>query len=117
MRRGRRCPLIACARTVTVSSNASRTLESASPRCSGLMDKETAMRNVRIGLLVVVAVFFAGAVVMAGLIQLKAAGDDVAQEARDRHEIEALMWRYARALDSFDPDAYASAATPHGHSG
>src|SRR5881392_3081566 len=75
------------------------------------------MRNVRIGLLVVVAVFFTGAVVMPGLIQLKAAGDDVAQEARDRHEIEALMWRYARALDTFEPDAYASCYTPDGQFG
>ena len=72
------------------------------------------MRNVRIGLLVVVALFVAGAVVVPGLIQLKAAGDDVAQEAKDRQDIEALMWKYARALDTLDAEAYASMYTPDG---
>src|SRR5690606_32315971 len=34
--------------------------------------------------------------------------------AQDRAEIEALMWRYARALDSFDADAYAAVYTEDG---
>ena len=38
---------------------------------------------------------------------------DVAREA-DRAEISALMWRYVRALDSRDPDAYAAAYTEDG---
>ena len=38
----------------------------------------------------------------------------LAQEARDRAEIEALMWRYVRALDTLDADAYAAAFTPDG---
>ena len=75
------------------------------------------MRNVRIGLLVVVAVLFAGAVVVPGFIQLKAAGDDVAQDVKDREAIEALMWKYARALDTFNPDAYASCYIPDGQFG
>jgi uncharacterized protein (TIGR02246 family) len=39
---------------------------------------------------------------------------DVLREAKDRTEIEHLMWRYARALDSFDADAYASVYTEDG---
>jgi 3-phenylpropionate/cinnamic acid dioxygenase small subunit len=42
--------------------------------------------------------------------------DDAAalREAQDRAAIEALMWRYVRALDSMDPDAYAAAFTEDG---
>jgi hypothetical protein len=40
------------------------------------------------------------------------AQDNVAREARDRAEIEALMWDYTRALDTLNPDAYAAAYTP-----
>ena len=44
-----------------------------------------------------------------------ATGDeDVIRQAKDRAEIEALMWRYVRALDSNDPEAYAAAYTPDG---
>jgi uncharacterized protein (TIGR02246 family) len=39
---------------------------------------------------------------------------NAAREARDRTEIEALMWRYTRALDTYNPEAYASAYTPDG---
>jgi hypothetical protein len=42
---------------------------------------------------------------------------DPAQELRDRAEIDALMWRYVRALDSLDADAYASVYTPDGRFG
>ena len=45
------------------------------------------------------------------------AQDNAAREARDRAEIEALMWRYARALDTLNPDAYAAAYTPDGQFG
>ena len=34
--------------------------------------------------------------------------------AEDRAQIEELMWRYARALDSFDAEAYASVYTEDG---
>jgi len=42
--------------------------------------------------------------------------DDAAalREAQDRAAIEALMWRYVRALDSMDPDAYAAVFTEDG---
>jgi 3-phenylpropionate/cinnamic acid dioxygenase small subunit len=39
---------------------------------------------------------------------------DILRRAQDRAEIEDLMWRYVRALDSFDPDAYASVYTEDG---
>ena len=32
----------------------------------------------------------------------------------DRVEIEDLMWRYVRAIDGWNPDAYASVFTPEG---
>ena len=38
----------------------------------------------------------------------------VLQELRDRLEIEDLMWRYARALDTHDADAYAAVYTSDG---
>jgi len=40
--------------------------------------------------------------------------DNAAREARDRGEIEALMWKYTRALDSGDGATYASAYTVDG---
>jgi 3-phenylpropionate/cinnamic acid dioxygenase small subunit len=43
--------------------------------------------------------------------------DDVVREARDRAEIEALMWRYVRALDTLNADAYVAAYTPDGQFG
>jgi uncharacterized protein (TIGR02246 family) len=42
------------------------------------------------------------------------AQDTAAREARDRAEIEALMWRYVRALDTADAEAYASVYTADG---
>lgn len=56
-------------------------------------------------------------VALVGLAPLATAwADDAAllQETRDRAAIEALMWRYVRALDSLDADAYAAAFTPDG---
>lgn len=46
-----------------------------------------------------------------------AADADVLREAKDRADIEALMWRYVRALDSYDEDAYASVFTQDGQFG
>jgi hypothetical protein len=68
----------------------------------------------RIGLLIV---FAAALLVLPNGIRLAASDSDVVQEARDRHEIEALMWKYARALDSFNAEAYASCYTPDGQFG
>lgn len=39
------------------------------------------------------------------------------REAQDRAAIEALMWRYVRALDSMDPDGYAAVFTEDGSFG
>jgi len=39
------------------------------------------------------------------------------REARDRAEIEKLMWQYARALDTLDADAYIATYTPDGQFG
>src|SRR6478752_8642452 len=43
--------------------------------------------------------------------------DSTARETRDRHEIEALMWKYTRALDKGDGATYASTYTPDGEFG
>jgi uncharacterized protein (TIGR02246 family) len=53
-------------------------------------------------------------VLLAGAGCAVTAEDDVAREGRDRAEIEALMWRYVRALDTADPDGYAAVYTPDG---
>ena len=39
---------------------------------------------------------------------------DVLREMRDRQEIEELMWRYTRALDTTDAAAYAAVYAPDG---
>lgn len=46
-----------------------------------------------------------------------ASDTDVLREAADRTQIEALMWNYVRAIDSFNPDAYVSVFTPDGSFG
>ena len=43
--------------------------------------------------------------------------DSTARETRDRHEIEALMWKYTRALDKGDGATYASTYTADGQFG
>ena len=54
----------------------------------------------------------------AGLLAQALADDaDILQQAQARAEIEDLMWRYVRALDSFDPDAYAAVYTEDGQFG
>jgi hypothetical protein len=59
-----------------------------------------------------------GAALVAGVAPAARAADaDLMREVRDRADIEALMWRYVRALDAFDAfdeDAYASVYTPDG---
>lgn len=57
----------------------------------------------------------AGLVLTAGVVFTAGKSDsDVLREVRDRQEIEDLMWRYARALDTNDAEAYAAAYTPDG---
>jgi hypothetical protein len=43
-----------------------------------------------------------------------AADADVLRESQDRAEIHGLMWRYVRALDSFNGEAYAAVFTEDG---
>ena len=54
------------------------------------------------------------------VVQVAAAAADehaLAQEMQDRAAIEALMWKYVRALDPLDADAYAAVFTPDGQFG
>lgn len=46
-----------------------------------------------------------------------AADNGTEREARDRAQIEKLMWQYVRALDTENADAYAAAYTPDGQFG
>jgi uncharacterized protein (TIGR02246 family) len=62
--------------------------------------------------LVVAAVLLVG-----GASTALASDADMLREIRDRNEIQALMWRYVRALDTFDADAYAAVYTPDGQFG
>jgi uncharacterized protein (TIGR02246 family) len=60
----------------------------------------------------------AGLALTAGVVFTASKTDsDVLREVRDRTEIEDLMWRYARALDTNDAEAYAAAYTPDGQFG
>lgn len=52
-----------------------------------------------------------------GSLSVQAAEDEVIQRMKDREEIEHLMWRYTRALDTFDPDAYVAVFTEDGSFG
>jgi hypothetical protein len=54
------------------------------------------------------------AVPLAAPANAKSSDADVIRQARDRDEIEHLAWRYARALDTFDAEAYAATYTPDG---
>jgi uncharacterized protein (TIGR02246 family) len=57
----------------------------------------------------------AGLVLAAGVVFTASKSDnDVLREVKDRTEIEDLMWRYARALDTTDAEAYAAAYAPDG---
>jgi hypothetical protein len=70
------------------------------------------MRNVAIGV-------FAGVLgtAVVALFSASQTDADLLRETRDRAQIEDLMWRYTRALDTNDADAYASVYTPDGQFG
>ena len=70
------------------------------------------MKNFGAGVLVAL-VFTAGV----AYSQKQPSNDQVLREARDRAEIEDLMWRYARALDTGNGEAYAAVYTPDGQFG
>ena len=61
------------------------------------------MKNFGFGVFVAM-VFSAG---IAYTAQKAPSNDQVLRESRDRAEIEDLMWRYARALDTGNGEAYA----------
>lgn len=46
-----------------------------------------------------------------------AAESDILRQVQDRMQIEQLMWRYVRGLDSGDAEAYAATFTPDGQFG
>lgn len=61
---------------------------------------------------------FAAMLVASGAGAAGAQSDaDVMREMKDRVQIEDLMWKYTRALDTNDPDAYASVYTEDGQFG
>jgi len=72
------------------------------------------MRYVRF---VVIAAIAVAMLVVVGRRGVTAADTDVQQQAKDRAEIQALMWHYVRALDTLDPDGYAAVYTADGEFG
>ena len=77
--------------------------------------REENMKYLRIGLVTMLGV---GLLTLSSAMHLGAAsGADVVQQLKDRAEIEALMWRYARAIDTLDAEAYASNYAPDGQFG
>jgi hypothetical protein len=67
------------------------------------------MRNLVAGVVLGAVMFTAGAVFTASK-----SDNDVLREARDRQQIDELMWKYARALDTGNAEAYAALYTPDG---
>ena len=67
------------------------------------------MKNLVAGVVLGAAMFTAGAVFTASK-----SDSDVLRETRDRQEIDEVMWRYARALDTGNAEAYAALYTPDG---
>ena len=67
------------------------------------------MKNLVAGAVLAAVVLTAGAVFTASK-----SDDELLRQAKDRQQIEELMWRYARALDTGDAETYASLYTPDG---
>ena len=70
------------------------------------------MRNLVAGVVLGALTFTAGAVFTASK-----SDNDLLREARDRQQIEELMWKYARALDTGNAEAYAALYTVDGQFG
>ena len=70
------------------------------------------MKNLVAGVVLGAVMFTAGAVFTASK-----SDNDVLREVRDRQQIDELMWRYARALDTGNADAYAALYTADGQFG
>jgi len=71
------------------------------------------MKN-RIALVTIASVT---ALLMGSAYAAHAAQTDLLREMQDRKEIEALMWRYCRSLDTLDAKAYAAVYTQDGQFG
>jgi uncharacterized protein (TIGR02246 family) len=56
----------------------------------------------------------AGAACVASVAVFAADDNNAMKQAQDRADIEALMWRYVRALDSLDAAGYAAVFTEDG---
>ena len=54
---------------------------------------------------------------MLACLSVLVAGPALADREEDRDAIHALMWKYARALDTFNADAYAALYTEDGQFG
>ena len=67
------------------------------------------MKNLVAGTVLGVVTFTAGAVFTASK-----SDDEVLRQAGDRAQIEEVMWRYARALDTGDAEGYAALYTTDG---
>lgn len=59
-------------------------------------------------------IYATAVLVFAGSTAALASDADVIREAKDRAEIEKLMWDYARALDTGNAEAYAALYTEDG---
>ena len=70
------------------------------------------MKNLVAGVVLGAVMFTAGAVFTASK-----SDDEVLRQVRDRQAIDEVMWRYARALDTGDAEAYAALYTPDGQFG
>jgi uncharacterized protein (TIGR02246 family) len=55
-----------------------------------------------------------GRTLLLGCCLLFASGATLADQAADREAIHALLWRYTRALDTLNPEAYAAVFTADG---
>ena len=70
------------------------------------------MKKLVAGVVLGAVTFTAGAVFTASK-----SDDEVLRQTRDRQQIEELMWRYARALDTGNAEAYAALYTTDGQFG
>jgi uncharacterized protein (TIGR02246 family) len=67
------------------------------------------MKQLAAGVVLGAVMFTAGAVFTASK-----SDDELLRQARDRQQIDELMWRYARALDTGNAEAYAALYTADG---
>src|SRR5882672_5519401 len=60
------------------------------------------------------ALLAAAAMAVIGIMPARADDAALARETNDRAAVEALLWKYVRALDSLDADGYTAAFTADG---